>query len=791
MKGTNLIFWPEKMAFWKVTGTILVTFFLFILLLPLPRPLFRVPYSTTLRAADGTLLSASIAGDEQWRFPASDSIPARFVQCLLLYEDEYFHYHPGINPVSLIRATLQNIRKGRIVSGGSTLTMQTIRLAFGNQSRTFFHKSWETLLALKLDLTHSKDEILSLYAAHAPFGSNIVGLNAAAWRYYGRPPEQLSWAETAALAILPNHPAAVYPGKNETTYREKRDRLLEKLHQRGILDKQETYLARQEPLPGEIKPLPNEAYHLLHRAMSEGHSGKNIISTLDASLQARAREKINRYSQKLKANYIHNAAALIIEIETGNALVYVGNTDQSGNHGQHVDIVNAPRSPGSLLKPILYSAALDEGLILPGELLPDIPMFYQGFAPQNFDKKFRGAIPANEALVSSLNVPFVYLLREYGIEKFHQKLKDMGMQSLQMPAAHYGLSLILGGTESSLWEMTALYAGMARSYFRYPQRPYRHGYSPTDYHPNAYLHLPAENEILDEYGPLHAASIGFAFRAMQQLRRPNESGDWQLFGSSRPLAWKTGTSFGFRDAWAIGINNRYVVGVWAGNADGEGRPGLTGILSASPLMFDLFDLVPGDARFDMTYGGEISICPKSGMVATPHCENPQPMNVPDYMTEGRLCHFHQPLFLTADSLHQATSACHDVNQLVSKSWFILPPVQAWYYKPYHADYKVPPPFMAGCTPQNDRRAMELIYPRQFTKVFIPIEQDGTPGRAIFEAAHQSPKAIIYWHLDEQYIGQTERVHQMGIQAGQGPHTLTLIDEKGNELIQRFEVLNDR
>ncbi len=784
----------SKIKHWKLwqktIASIAIIFLVIILFTPIPNPLFNNPYTTTLRASNGQLLSASIANDQQWRFPPSDSIPFKFKTAIRLYEDEYFNYHLGVNPISLLRAISQNYKAGKIVSGGSTLSMQTIRMAYRNKPRTYSQKLLELIAAFKMELLYSKAEILKTYADNAPFGGNIVGLSAASYRYFGRAPHQLSWAETASLAVLPNNPSSIYPGKNEVEFLKKRNFLLNKLGEKGFLDEDDLFLAKQEPLPQKVKPLPNNAYHLLHRKMGEGEKGTNITSTLDANLQLKATTKINDYSNGWAGNQVHNAAAIILEIESGNVLAYVGNSNNSGDHGQHVDIITSQRSPGSLLKPILYAAALDDGLIMPNQLLPDIPLFYRGFSPKNFDKKFRGAVPANQALTSSLNVPFVHLLIEYGYEKFHQKLQHMGMASLTKPASHYGLSIILGGAETTLDELTGIYAGMARAYANFPHRPLNKGYSSSDYFSNKTVKNEDKSiSILEEHGFLQTPSLGFTFRAMQQLNRPNQEAGWEYFDSATPIAWKTGTSYGFRDGWAIGISNNHIIGVWMGNADGEGRPGLTGVQAAAPLLFQLFNLLTTSANFDETYGSSVKICVKSGMRASSICEETVLMTIPDYLESTKSCSYHKIIHLNQAQNLQVNSSCYEMSKIKNTPWFVLPPVQSWYYQKYNATYNKLPPFASNCTGNNQPNQFELIYPRQFTKVYIPKEQDGKRGLAIFEAAHENKEANLFWHVDNHYLGTTQGFHQMSIQASKGSHTLTLVDDLGNELQQRFEVIN--
>ena len=773
----------RRKAWFKIPIITLGVYILLLIITPLPKPLFSNDYATVLEDKDGHLLSATLSIDEQWRFLPLDTVPYKVRIAIRLFEDEYFYLHPGVNPVSLVRAARQNIKAGKIVSGGSTITMQTIRLALKNPNRSVIQKLYEMHLAIKLDLLYSKEKIFAQYTSHAPFGGNIVGLQAAAWRYYGRPPDLLSWAEAASLSVLPNNPGAVFPGRQNEEYLRKRNFLIDKLYAKAYITSSEAKLAKEEVLPGKPKELPRYGPHLLSRAIKEGFKGKTISSTIDRALQLQAIERVNRYSKKMQANGINNAAALIIEISTGNTLAYVGNIDDDGSdNGQFVDIITSRRSTGSLLKPLLYAAAMDEGICLPKELLPDIPLFYEGFAPKNFDKRFRGAIQADKALTSSLNVPFVYMLRDYGYEKFHQKLKLLGMYSLDQPASHYGLSLILGGADASLWELTGIYAGLART-LEGDKNPFSQ---------NNYIrgNLKSEDSKTEQGVLLESSSVYYTLLAMQQLVRPEESTGWSYFGSARPISWKTGTSFGFKDGWAIGLNSKYVVGVWIGNADGEGRAGLTGINTAAPLMFDLFKLLDGDAELAMPYMKTDTICTESGLIATDNCTKTIEMFLDDYMIGGKLCNYHKLLNLNSDSTNQVNSSCYPVSEIVQKSWFVLPPVQSWYYKLYHTDYKEPPPFKKGCIDSDAKSNMELIYPRSFTKIYIPLEQDGKPGLVVFEAAHRDENATIFWHLDDNFIATTTSKHQIGMYPSKGIHILTLVDNNGIELAKQFEVINE-
>ena len=323
---------------WYLPGIVFTVFLYFIL----PHPLFHDPYSSVLLDKDGELLGAKISKDGQWRFPEGSKLPYKFKESVIAFEDQHFYYHPGINPVSTARALYQNIKEGRIVSGGSTLTMQVIRLARKNPDRSFLEKFYEMFLALRLEITHSKEDILTLYASHAPFGSTVVGLDAASWRYFGVNPEHLSWAESATLAVLPNSPSLIYPGKNQIKLLNKRNRLLDKLFMRGIIDENTLELSKNEPLPEKPFPLPQFAPHLLERAVMEGNAEKKINTTLSVHLQEKVNEILLSHHRALSANGVNNVAAIVVSVNSGKVLAYVGNIEEGSNksNGNQVDVIS-------------------------------------------------------------------------------------------------------------------------------------------------------------------------------------------------------------------------------------------------------------------------------------------------------------------------------------------------------------------------------------------------------------------------------------------------------------------
>ncbi|MFW5707594.1 MAG: penicillin-binding protein 1C [Bacteroidota bacterium] len=761
-----------------------------ILFLCLTPPRFSDPLCTVILANDGSLLGATIAADEQYRFPPSDSVPFRFEQCILAFEDRNFYYHPGINPFSIARAAWNNIKARRIVQGGSTISMQTVRLFRRDKPRTLGEKIIEAVLTQRLEVATSKKEILKAYVSNAPFGGNVVGLEAAAWRYYGRAAHELSWAESAALAVLPNAPALVFPGRNQQDLLSKRNRLLQRLYDKGTIDSLTWQLSLTEPLPQAADPLPHMAPHLLTRAISEGKQGKTLNTSIDPFLQERVTEIMHHHHWRLSGNLIHNAAILVLEVSTGEAVVYVGNTPGS-NHGNHVDIITAPRSTGSILKPFLYASMLHDGLILPRTLIPDIPTQIGGYTPKNFHPDYDGAVHASRAMARSLNIPAVRMLQQYGVEQFHFRLQQLGLNTITRPPDDYGLSLILGGAEASLWDLAGVYAAMARTlnnYARYDSRYDTKNYRPPAYTPSKEKQQP----LLSEHPVLDAAAIYFTFEAMKEVARPDELSGWKYFSSSRSVAWKTGTSFGHRDAWAIGLNPQYVVAVWVGNASGEGRPDLTGVSAAAPVLFDVFGLLPSTTWFEKPYDDllEVEVCTHSGQRASPICDPVQKMLIPRKGLETKACPYHQVVHLNPERTHRVTDQCMSVSDMVTESWFILPPAMEWFFKQKNPFYRELPPYRKDCSQGNATNPMALLYPRiQDTKLFIPTGLDGMPSEAVFEVAHRNEKTSIYWHLNDQYLGTTRSFHTMAIRPDPGNHLLTLVDEAGQVLEVSFEVIN--
>lgn len=765
----------------------ILTFLLIGYIFCLPRQLFHVPYSTVVTDRNDELLGARIASDGQWRFPPRETTPEKIKQCLITFEDKHFYHHWGVNPLSVGRAIYQNTKHKRIISGGSTLTMQTIRLA-RNESRTFGEKIIEMIWATRLEFRASKEEILSMYVSHAPFGGNVVGLDAAAWRYFGHSAEDLSWAESAMLAVLPNAPAMIHLSKGRKMLLSKRNRLLKQLLEKKIIDSSTYELAVTEPLPDEPHPLPQIAPHLVSRFYKE-RNGQYTRSTIDRGMQTHIEDLAERWSNEFNRSDIRNLAILVIDIPANQVIAYCGNVHFDRKQGgNQVDVIQAPRSTGSILKPFLYYAMLQEGSLLPDMLLPDIPININGFTPQNFSMQYEGAVPASEALARSLNIPAVTMLQRYGVPKFHNFLQQTGFKTITRSSSHYGLSLILGGAEATLWDVTNAYAQMGRSLIPHPD-------SKLSEKKEAGIIMAKGEEKEEENETVRKSTqknliwdkgaVWQTFDALKEVNRPEEI-DWKSIPSMQTIAWKTGTSYGFRDAWAVGVTPRYAVGVWVGNATGEGKPGLVGAQTAGPVLFDIFNYLPASSWFERPTSVfvDAEVCRRSGHLKGRFCEETDTILILPAGLRTDACPYHHLITLSADEKHRVYENCANTEPTLQKSWFTLPPVWEWYYKQHHPEYSPLPPFKAGCG-EDTFQPMQFIYPPINAHIKLPKQLDGSKGFMTVELAHNDPNATLFWHLDDTYLTQTQDFHKISLQPAPGKHSLTAVDGEGNTVSTTF------
>jgi penicillin-binding protein 1C len=758
---------------YKITWALVIGIVIY---MAIPFSMFDDPYATIITAKDGALLSAKIADDGQWRFPQVDSVPKKFETAIRYFEDEYFFLHPGVNPFSLIRACWQNLSSGKTISGGSTITMQVVRLMRKNPKRTYYEKLIELAEAIKLDVWYRKESILKLYISHAPYGGNVVGAEAAAWRYFKRPIHQLSWAEYTTLAVLPNAPSLIHPGKNRKHLLQKRNRLLKKLYINHELDSISYSLALMEDIPSYPNALPEDGYHLLDFALKSGKKGERVQTTIDHSIQTDFSNKLDNYIRLLSQNDIRNACAVVVSLDEGEVVAYIGNTKNPTSGARYVDLIQSQRSSGSILKPLLYGKAIDAGLIHTSTLLRDVPISIDKFSPANFDKSFDGIIRADKALARSLNIPATLLLREYGIVPFYEDLKHFGFTSINRSADNYGLTLILGGAEVTLWDLVKVYTHQAISLKEFVEN--KSGVEGLKIWENSpRFHVPKTK--------ISEGTWWLISEALTDVQRPDLDQHWRLFSSSQKIAWKTGTSHGFRDAWAVGYNANFLVTVWVGNAEGEGRPGLTGVSAAAPLMFQFFQFLKGKTWFDKP---EMSLkysvlCTESGMAPNPFCPAGQ-VELPINGKVPNVCDYHQNILINNKKervyIHCAETPVKDT------VWFHIDPIAGYYYKKTHQNYEPLPPFSQSCQSESEKM-LDIIYPSSGIKIIVPKNLNGEEEKVLFEAAHLNKEAIVYWHLDDKFVGKTQSQHQLSMYVSLGKHVLLVIDDKGNSVKNSFSV----
>ncbi|TXE16232.1 penicillin-binding protein 1C [Psychroflexus gondwanensis] len=748
----------------------------------LPKALFSDPISCVVNDQDGNLLGARIADDGQWRFPSADEVPGKFEQAILHFEDEYFYFHTGFNPISMAKAFYSNLTSST-KRGGSTLTQQVIRLSRKNKQRSYTEKIIELVQATRLELKLSKKEILLHYSAYAPFGGNVVGLEAASWRYFGISAKQLTWGQASALAVLPNSPSIIYPGKNDKQFLNKRNALLKKLVSKEVIDEETYQLSLLESLPSQPLPLPNQAFHFVDFVCQQDQEDV-MASSIQYQLQQKANQITDKHQRALQKNNIYNLSLIVVENKTRKVLAYVGNTSTAKSPFRYVDMMQAKRSTGSTLKPFLYAAALEKSQILPTSLLQDVPVSFNGYRPKNFNEKFHGLVPAHQALSRSLNVPFVNVLQDYGLPLFYENLQDAGLQQINKGIDHYGLTLILGGAEVSLWELTQAFVNFKDVYSTYVT-------SSSQYSTGEIQSLSINASVSNtkqelDYKPSnwHASSVYFTLKAMMELERPEDFNFGAILGDDQQIAWKTGTSYGFKDAWSIGMNEEYTVGVWVGNADTEGRPNLTGIKAAAPIMFDVFKELPKSRDWLLPpYDDvkQVNLCPFSGMPKSKACDESELLWIPSHSKALRQCTYHTKVSVDETERYEVKNNCYPLSKMKKKSFVELSPIEKHFTQTM--GFETPPPLHPNCSEVTDEQElMEFIFPRKNERILLPKSFDGTNEEVVLQLAH-SKNTEVHWYIDERYLTTTTELHETSIHLQPGRYQISVVDEKGHFLKQ--------
>ncbi|EGT0640753.1 peptidoglycan glycosyltransferase PbpC [Citrobacter werkmanii] len=737
-----------------------------------PLPLHEVDPARVVVAHDGTPLWRFADADGIWRYPVTiDEVSPRYLQALINYEDRWFWKHPGVNPFSVLRAAWQDLSSGRVVSGGSTLTMQVARL-LDPHPRTFGGKFRQLWRALQLEWHLSKRDILTLYLNRAPFGGTLQGVGAASWAYLGKSPAQLSYSDAALLAVLPQAPSRLRPDRWPDRAEAARNKVLERMAIRGIWPAKQVQESREEPVWLAPRQMPQLAPLFSRMMLGKSRSDK-IVTTLDAGLQRQLEELAQNWKGRLPAR--SSLAMIVVDHTDMSVRGWVGSVDMNDDSRfGHVDMVNAIRSPGSVLKPFIYGLALDDGLIHPASLLQDVPRRTGDYRPGNFDSGFHGPVSMSEALVRSLNLPAVQVLEAYGPKRFAASLRNVGLP-LYLPAgAAPNLSLILGGVGARLDDMAAAYSAFAR-----------HGKAGK-------LRLQPSDPLLER--PLMSAGAAWIIRRIMA----DEAQPLPDNALSRvvPLAWKTGTSYGYRDAWAIGINARYVIGIWTGRPDGTPVVGQFGFASAVPLLNQVNNLLlsrgtnqPEDPRPESVSRGVV--CWPGGQslaagdsncrrrLATWLLDGSQPPTLLLPEQEG-VNGIRFPVWLDGEGKRVAA----DCPQAREQTLIVWPlPLEPWLPESERRGARLPP-VSAACPPLGQDPG-------------LPLQLTGLRDGAIVKRLPGSPEASLpvqtsggtgdrWWFLNGQRLDERGRHLTLRLTV-KGDYQLLVMDDAGQVATVRFSL----
>ncbi|GAB4054778.1 penicillin-binding protein 1C [Spirosoma litoris] len=780
-------FWQSRVVRTVIVG--LLIFFSLDFFFPVST---HIPYSTIITARDGSILHAFLSRDDKWRMYAElNEITPTLRDAILFKEDKYFRYHPGFNPVAMLRAAARNLLTGRRTSGASTITMQTVRL-LEPRDRTYSNKLIELFRALQLEVHYSKDEILQLYLNLIPYGSNIEGLKSASLLYFGKPPVLLSLAELTTLTIIPNRPSSLRLGARNALVVQERNRWLVRFRTAKLFSDETIEDALNEPLTAYRREAPQQAPHLSRRLRAENPTTPIVQSTLNPTAQATAEQVVKRYADRIRAYNIHNSAVLIVDNLSHEVVAYVGSANFSNTFdGGQVDGVRAVRSPGSALKPLLYGLAFDAGIITPKTKLADVPVNFGGYEPDNYDRRFNGPVTAEFALANSLNIPAVALLKEMGTPVLVSTLQKAGFTAIKKQAKELGLSMILGGCGVTLEEMTRLYAGLANGgvlgELQFTSLP-----SPPTPLPKrergAGLPVSLPSPVLGEGSGVRVISPEAAYlvtHTLTQITRPDLPNNFDNSYHLPRIAWKTGTSYGRRDAWSIGYNQRYTIGVWVGNFSGIGVPELSGANTATPLLFQLFNVLdynsptgwfktPKDAnKLSMRL-----ICPETGDVPGEFCTNP----VTDYCIMGvsryRHCQHRKAVFTNAAGTISYCTQCRPDSGAVRKSYPNLSPEIIAFYKSRHIPFEVVPPHNPACERvfgSTEQAGPQITSLTNGNEYFINPKQ---PAEMELSCQVANDVQTVFWYLNDKLYSKAKPTEAIFFKPRPGTLKISCADDKG-------------
>jgi penicillin-binding protein 1C len=722
----------------------------------------NVAYTQTILAKDSTVLHAYLTKDQKWRLKTelSEIIP-ELKQALIYKEDKYFYYHFGLNPVAVVRAFFNNIFQLKTTSGASTITMQVARL-LAPKSRNVGNKIWEAFRALQLEWYYSKDEILQLYLNLVPYGGNIEGVKSAALLYFDKNPAKLSLAQIVTLTIIPNRPTSLVLGKHNAFIKQERNRWLNRLLASKIFPEKNLRNALAEKLEAERLPAPEYAPQFCQRLRTENRDKAIIHSTLSLDNQQKVQQLTSDYVQRIQHLNISNASVLVINNRTKAVEVYVASANFSDkfNSGE-VDGIRGVRSPGSTLKPLLYAVAMDKGLLTPKKVLQDVPVSFSGFEPENFYKQFTGNITAEQALIQSLNIPAVHLLETVGLPNFVDKLKKAQCRQVAKDEKKLGLSLILGGCGLTLEELTGIFATLAnKGQYVSPH------YLATE-------KTPSSTKIV-------SAEAAFAItEILAQAKRPDLPTNFENTLRMPKIAWKTGTSYGRRDAWSVGYNAHYTVGVWVGNFSGEGVNNLIGAEVATPLLFQVFnslDYNAGDAWFKAPQKLQVRwVCSESGHTPAPTCVNQVIDTYIPLISERQVCTHQKEMYVSADEKTTYCLSCLSAKDFKKKLYPNLSPEMIAFYEVQGIAYTKIPPHNPACKRILSVDAPVILSPSAHKEYII--DRDAPPELALSCKAHNEVQKV-YWYLNDQFYKTASPTEKVFFKPEIGLMKIACSDDKG-------------
>ena len=731
------------------------------LLLNLIFPLkFTTSYSPLLYDRHGALLYTRLTPDEKWRLPLQpDEITPLMEKTILAKEDRWFYYHPGINPVSIARALVRNTTAGRRTSGASTITMQVARMLH-RRPRTWGSKLIEMFRALQLEIRYSKKEILRLYLNLAPYGGNMEGIASASYFYFDKAPDHLSLAEITALSIIPNRPNSLTPGKHNDAIVKERNRWLQWMATKDIFTKKEIEDALREPFDAYRHPAPRLAPHLTQR-LRVG-DGATVTTTLSLNTQLQAEKITGDYVRSLQHLNIRNAAAIIMENATGKVVAYVGSANFfDTTDGGQVNGAAAIRQPGSTLKPLVYGLGIDAGLVTPKRMIADVPVNYNGYVPENYDLRFNGLVSMEYALMHSLNIPAVNMLQAVGKDKMIQALTLSQFKQIIKDRDKLGLSLILGGCGTSLEDLTGMYSMIANNGFYKPLR-----FTDADSLQTGARILSKEASFI-----LH--------ETLSKIDRPDLPLNWTATESLPRIAWKTGTSYGRRDAWSIGYNKTYTIGVWVGNFSGKGSPDLSGATIATPLLFRLFNAIDKESHTDWFTPPDgmeqRKVCAETGLVPNDYCEQ----IVLDYFipltSSTQVCNNRQEIMISPDEKISFCNDCAPDDGYKQKWYTVLPPeVQAFNIQAGPSNTPVPPHNPACTTVWPDKGP--IIKSPQHRAEYLISKQHPEP--LLLECQPANDVAMVHWYINNKHYKTAPARDRVFFMPNEGQVKISCTDDKG-------------